>query len=263
MARAKKTAKPSRRDASPSNGFFAVRQATFRKACEQGINAAIAYLILARGSGRNQRYSRWSINAIEKYTSISRARARAAIKLLQSEGIIRNVGTGERPRYDLLPWIDVEPEADTQPPGWVWLPNSLTDGISGETPIIERLRQTQEVLAIRLLVDLYGVHDLIEDGGLPRSLVCRVHQRHRIGQQAQFVVWGFQCEGEALVHGHDLIALYGDPEADDPDACLAGFWDLWEILEDVGAIEWAPHLAEADTATAELFIRLALVAPIP
>ena len=55
-----------------SGHFFAVDRRTWALACQHGMNTAVVYLVLTRGSGPDQRTTSWSINAVEKYTSISR-----------------------------------------------------------------------------------------------------------------------------------------------------------------------------------------------
>ena len=59
--------------------FFAVDRRAWARACSLGINTAVTYLMLARGTSADNRTSTWSVQAIEKYTSVSRGRAQAAI----------------------------------------------------------------------------------------------------------------------------------------------------------------------------------------
>ena len=84
------------------DGFFAVDNRTWLRVCQLGINPAVAYLVLARGSGGDNRITAWSVNAIETYTGIGRPRARKAIAILKSSGLIREDQGGTRPRYSIL-----------------------------------------------------------------------------------------------------------------------------------------------------------------
>ena len=68
-------------------GFFAIDHRCWAKACAAGMNAAVAYLLQARGTGRDQRTTSWSVQALETHTGISRSRAKTAIKSLQLEGL--------------------------------------------------------------------------------------------------------------------------------------------------------------------------------
>src|SRR5215469_17419888 len=89
---------------SPSRGgFFAVDSRAWALVCRAGMNAGVCYLVLARGSGPDNRTTAWSINAIERYTGISRHRAADAIRSLQKIESIRQTEGGTRPRYFLTP----------------------------------------------------------------------------------------------------------------------------------------------------------------
>jgi hypothetical protein len=64
--------------------FFAIDRRTWARVCGLGMNPAVAYLVLARFTGKTNRTTAASVHAIETYTSISRGRARVAIdKLIQ------------------------------------------------------------------------------------------------------------------------------------------------------------------------------------
>ncbi len=191
-----KTESPARNE----GGFFAVDHRCWAMACEAGINAAAAYLLHARGTGRDQSTSWWSAQALETYTGISRSRAKVAIKGLQSAGLTHQIQGGTRPRYELRAWASIASHdtnmtnaqasilhtivAGGQPTGnhrqstesllrrgiiersadgkfslpepqWIWLPNEFVTGAADETPPLELLRQSQDVMALRLVVDLY------------------------------------------------------------------------------------------------------------
>ena len=65
-------------------GFFAVDRRAWEKVCDLGLNPMVAYLVLARGTGADQRTTAWSVNAVEAYTGIGRPRAKGAIDALAS-----------------------------------------------------------------------------------------------------------------------------------------------------------------------------------
>lgn len=80
-------------------GFFGVDRRTWARICVPGsLNEAVAYLVLACGTGRDNVTSTWSVEAIERRTGISRYRAATAIKNLQTEGFVRKTRGGTRPR---------------------------------------------------------------------------------------------------------------------------------------------------------------------
>lgn len=103
------------RGPSRNGEFFAVDRRAWARACGLGINPAVAYLVLARGSGRDNRTSTWSVQAVEKYTSISRGRAQEALRVLERHGLIQVLREGTRPKYLLAPAHEV-PRCEGHPP---------------------------------------------------------------------------------------------------------------------------------------------------
>src|SRR3954465_14652799 len=94
-------------DGSARGGFFAVDRRTWARTCSLGMNAVVAYLVLARGTARDNRTTAWSVQAVEKYTSISRGRAQQALELLAKNGLIEVLREGTRPKYRLRPAHEV------------------------------------------------------------------------------------------------------------------------------------------------------------
>ena len=187
----------------PKRGsFFAVDQHAWAEVCAKGMNAAVAYLVLACFSGRDNRITAASVQAIEKYTGIARSRARAAIDILISARLISQIQGGTKPRYDLLPSAEI-----VEAPDWIWLPNALVTGAAGEHSPVERVRQTQDVMTLRLLVDLYHEQNLREDGGISRRITWQRFERVKVGEQAQYVVWGF-CSKELYVNLIDVAECH-------------------------------------------------------
>jgi hypothetical protein len=91
-------------------GFFAVDRRTWAKVCEPGMmNEAVAYIVQARGTGRDNRTTTWSVESIERYTGISRHKAAAAIKNLQTKGFTRLLRGGTKPKYELVPLPSTDP----------------------------------------------------------------------------------------------------------------------------------------------------------
>jgi len=211
--------------------FFAVDHRCWAKACAAGMNAASAYLVHARGTGRDQRITSWSVQALETYTGISRSRAQAAIKALQSAGVTNLVKGSTRPQYEILSWSSVvgrddklttaqagtleKVTAGKQPEGkslqsadslvrqgileiggnsqlclpeskWIWLPNEFVTGAAGEAPPLELLRQTQDVMGLRLAVDLYREQNLWRDnqGEDPATIKVRMRRWWAEGRRA-------------------------------------------------------------------------------
>ena len=62
---------------------------------------------MARGTGRDNRTTQWSVNAIEKYTGISRPNAKKAVKDLLDRGMWKKTRDGNHPIYEAVPANDV------------------------------------------------------------------------------------------------------------------------------------------------------------
>lgn len=84
-------------------GFFAVDRRVWRRVVDLGMNAAVAFLVLARGSGGDNATTSWSTDAVERYTGISRHKAKDAIALLEREGVLLLVRGGTKPSRKILP----------------------------------------------------------------------------------------------------------------------------------------------------------------
>lgn len=85
--------------------LFLVDVPTFKSVSELGVDVAAAYLVLAAGTGADNRTSTWSREAINKRTSLNWRKADAAMNKLEKAGLMKWVsGKGTRkPRIDLPP----------------------------------------------------------------------------------------------------------------------------------------------------------------
>ncbi len=86
-----------------SSGFFSTDRGSFRCAAVGGLNPAIAHLLMARGTGRDNRTTQWSVHSIEQRTGISRPNAAKAVKDLLDRGIWRKIRDGQHPIYQAVP----------------------------------------------------------------------------------------------------------------------------------------------------------------
>jgi hypothetical protein len=289
-------------------GFFAVDSRIWPKVCELGMNEPVAYLVQARGTGRDNRTTTWSVDSIERYTGISRHRAAAAVKRIRDVGLTRLLRGGTKPKYELVPFSEL-PGADPRPAlscpeemavdrvqrglalsrnhrdqarravnkGWlvehqgefaiappeikpdlIWLPNKLIDGAAGETPPLELVRQTQDAMIVRLLIEMYHAQHLREDGGIFRQIILKKFERIEVGKQAQFTVWGFRPDefdcrmwwrGFTEAHRCPPTAEQKD-KGKDSDA--NPYFRRQEHLINLGLLEWVPHLVESAEESGEI-----------
>lgn len=244
--------------------FFAIDRTQWHTACDLGLNAAVAYLVLARFTGKSQQSTLAGANAIETYTSISRHRAKAAIGALEGAGLISEP-KGVSARRIVLP----------EAPDFIWLPNALVTGAREETPPVERVRQMQDVAALRLLADLYHAQNLASDGGVHWLRMRRAHERRQVARLGPTTVWGFERASklEVFVDAEFLHPLIGtgliqtrcerhrhDDHAGNGKCCveamkasvLTQFFPKIDTLHRLGLIAWVGHLVEGDSSTAEV-----------
>ena len=308
--------------------FFAVDRRTWHRVCGFGMNASVAYLVLAKGTLRDNRRTSWSVNAVETYTGIGRDKASAAIEALIRDGAVVQTQGGTRPRYELPAWHELKHRAELTPEeravfdrvkagdaspwctakgnttyartardthdaalvacvqkGWlqrtggdlyrstfavtpdpdptpdlVWLPNAMVVNPSKGIPsILESVRQTSDPMALRLLVDLYSVHNLLSEGGIPRDVTCQKFERVKVGERGAFVVWGFKQTGTTTTMlAHSLTAAHQrEPTADEarekPEQGNAVDWFArMDLLAACGCFEWMPHLYESESPDASV-----------
>jgi hypothetical protein len=291
-----------------SAGFFSIDLGAFRYAAIGGLNSAIAYLTMARGTGRDNRTTQWSIHAIETRTAISRPNAKNAVQDLLKRGVCKRIRTGKHPIYELVPGKQIpsgpftrdeqaaiaavrnkEPlhpahqavaEALTArgifrqvskktyeidqaaidalvEPLAVWLPNALIDGVANEVPAVELIRQTRNLHALRLLIELYAVQFLPHYGGVPHELLKGNCKRDKVGEQGAFVVWGFRptnmTAGRRL-YRHFLTGQYiPRPDGKREDAgMVVAFWPAVETIKRLGLVEMVGMLLDGDDDAAEI-----------
>lgn len=228
-----------------SGDFFAVDAGVWDKLCRKGsVNMPTAYLVMARGTGHDNRTTSWSTNAIEQRTGISRPQAKLAVQKLVADGFIRIDKEGRRPRYTILP------AGKTTEPDWIWLPNAIIDGAAGEVSPIELLRQSASLPALQLFVELYHAQSLAHYGGIHWRQLREVYERCRVGQRGQYVVWGFKHKTTEVFH-RSAPFVVGKPVSQDrkvgEDEKTLVLWDALGILRATGLAEYVGHVIDADT----------------
>ncbi len=172
---------------SGSGGFFTTDARIWARLTALGMNEAVAYLILACGTGHDNRATSWSTEAVKRYAGIGWARAKPAIMNLVAGGFIRRAEsyTDAKPRYELATHRElVDHEAAKNPPA---APNCfekevLSDIRAGKQPRNKIGRNCAERLCQRgfLSKAAQGIYKLpepaTEDSGdhfiwLPNELV--------------------------------------------------------------------------------------------
>lgn len=230
--------------------FFQIDRRVWARVCSLGLNPAVAYLVLASGTGADNRSTAWSVHAIERYTSMGRGRAKRAVNALLNNNLItRDPSPQSRPRYSLPPASQLlEIQSDELEAEWIWLPNSIITGVASEVPPIDRLRALHDVRLLQGFVELYAQQALADDGGIPSSLVAEVYKRRCITERGYWCIWGFNPEQTRF--GPDFAAARRWREGQPSTPHDRDFLPVWRELLATGLFECVPHLIEADTEDA-------------
>ncbi|WP_461519853.1 hypothetical protein [Porticoccus sp.] len=222
----------------PSERFFAIGREEFHRVCELGMNAACLYLVQACGSGRDNIKTNWSRNALSTYTSISRSRAIAAQNLLlgSTPPLIRQTKKGKHPWFQFIRNDDSE---------LVWLPTTFIVGAADETPPLECIRQTGDVMILLLAIDIYAETNIADEGGMPRTSFFREFKKTVIASRGAFEIYGFS--GEPLYtcyHYHPIVKPH--VKTNDGKARCADFFSRIGTLMSLGLFSFVPTVFESD-----------------
>lgn len=203
-----------------TGGFFQVDRATFSEVLKLGILPAVAYLVLAAGTARDNRTTSWSVTAIQEYAGITVWHtAKKTLEALIEAKFVEVLRAGRRPKYSL----------SLQGEDWIWLPKELVTGARHEDPPISRIRREGREELLSLLLELYSMHDLPGAGGIPPAEFHSAYSKQRLGEVGVWAVWGFNERG----HGGSYAQWAGDMLA----------------LERLGLVETVPYLYDGPAAT--------------
>jgi hypothetical protein len=135
---------------------------------------------------------------------------------------------------------------------WVWLPNTIVTGAINETPPIELIRQSQNLAALRLFIDLYASHSLVTHGGIDRNLLWTDSKKVIVGECGPYVIFGFDLS-DSYSHASPnapFIApfLVNKKQKEGWQA----FWEALRLLRVMGLVETVYHLFDSDKPEAEM-----------
>jgi hypothetical protein len=224
--------------------FFAIGAAEWREACALGINPAVSFLVLACGTGHDNQTSSWSANAVQTYGGISWIRAKPAIDALAEAGLIQIGGTRTKPRYKLRISEDR-----------IWLPKSIVIPLAGEIPALTRIRQVQDVMTLRLFIELYYSQNLAANGGLSRSVYFVGYKKTVYCEHGQYIFFGFDQENTYVAWETEItkahrveVSKAEQKEGKNPAQIL---FKRMATLCGLGLLEYSVCLFESDDKEAE------------
>lgn len=237
---------PTRRRGEGRGGRFfvlgrAVWDALLTAPTGNRMNLILVFLVMAAGSGADQRLSKWSAQACETYLGMGKPRARHAIDELVTAGLVERTpdATPARPQYRLP---DVAAEEDP-----IFLPVQLITGLAAETPMLRRVRETGDADALILLIDLYGQVQCDATHALPIACLSQhpAQPAHQVIERGVHTLWAVTPPqpGRMCAAG-PWTRVQEDLDWDD-------FWIRIDLLRSIGAIRFEPWLFESDADDAE------------
>lgn len=157
----------------------------------------------------------------------------------------------------------VDPDIDDIPrEAWVWLPNSITEGVDDRDAPIDQIRQMQDPLALRLFVDLYHSQSLASNGGMHWLMIREEYDKVRVGKRGIYDVWGFRSAGVMMSNAAPFVRphLTGEYETNaasdgttsQTDTGSKLVWASLRKLVDLGLVQFVAHLIDADTKEGEV-----------
>ncbi|HEX7848627.1 MAG TPA: hypothetical protein VF485_02730 [Sphingomonas sp.] len=210
------------------------------------MNFVACFLVLLAGTGSDHRLTKWSAKACEEHIGIGKPRAKLAIEELIACGLVKRTADSSRmmPQYE-LPELPREAEP-------TFLPVALVTGLSGEASMLRRVRETGDVLTLRMLVDLYGLVDTDATFGVPLSNLLGGRAEgndttaKKIATVGVHAVWAI-TEGTWRWANGDWMVRH---KAKGPKP-YDEFWRRVDTLTQLGALWWEPWLFDCEDDGAE------------
>jgi hypothetical protein len=164
---------------------------------------------------------------------------------LVKKGYLRNLGNYR--------FATLEKQAPPEDPDLIWLPSNLVDSEGKSVTPVERVRQSQNVAALRLFIGFYHQHDLINEQGInwrrPHGLRYE-YERIRLGQRGERVIWGFKPKTLSVWPDAPVAKpYYNSGNQENP---LGDFWRALEILTSLHLVERIPYLVDGDSEHGEV-----------
>lgn len=171
-------------------------------------------------------------------------RRRASKSMMPS--VNRLVAAGLAWQEDRSVYLPVTPpQEEPAQPDFIWLPNTLLTGTpKGETPPVQRLKQSGDIWALRLLVDLYREHNLRDDGGISPALLRQEFERREVGRRGPYTIWAFK-PNDLLLWWKGALQVHHARKASDPQQNHP-IWASLAMLVETGLLSYVPHLWDND-----------------
>ena len=218
--------KQAKDKATGTGDFFAVDIIMVKQIIyDQGLREACAYLVMATGTGKDNRSTNWSANAVQNYTGISVRRAKDAINNLCAGGWVERLhgGSKKHPKYKL----DVA--ADNEYSRFIYIPKQFTTGAADEKTPLERIRVSNDGGLLFLMLQVYDRSNIADDGGLSYDDAFVRYDAELIAKKGIYNLWGFEVAGgQVMTQGIAKDHMYSNS--------YKPFWDRLDKLQKLGLI---------------------------
>jgi hypothetical protein len=147
----------------------------------------------------------------------------------------------------------VRPIEAPEVPDLIWLPCSLVEVVKEDGPLtpVEQIRQSNNIRALRLFIDLYHVHDLINGPGInwrPPYGLRFEYDRVQLGERGEFVVWGFKPRHQGVYRAAPFCEPHLDHTQERP---TKRFFDALKVLTDLHLVTPVLYLVDSDSEHGE------------
>jgi hypothetical protein len=233
--------------------FFLDRNWVAKVCSYNDMDMLIMGVLMGYGAGRNHRSTEWSARSGVTWGEISSwDKANTAIGRLMDAGLVERFVK----KKDALGRITYRYEMIySENSEFICLPDSIVQGVRvrGQKipPPLRQLKMTGNVVALRLLIDLYHKHELPACGG--SSVLWLPFAGETISKEVgAYTAWKFTARhGETVRDKVRVLPNFLSSYAD----CEEEFWKALEILLDLHLIEIVPHLFIGDTLIHPLRVR--------
>lgn len=214
-------------------GFFCISPENLEKLAHADATTICAYLIISSGTGYTNSQTSWSSTAVAKYAGCRWNTAKNAVQKLSKLGIIETSGSVTKPTHRIN-------GHDIEDPSSIWLPNTLVQGVAYKEnyPLIE-LRSKEKPEIIKILLELYDKHKLIEHSGVDPKIIRQSHTAEIIGEHGHVSAWKFTKS--EITFNHEFSEKYSNLSKDD-----ITFQEKLLILKKLGFIESHHTLQETE-----------------
>jgi hypothetical protein len=218
------------------------------------MNLLMTYFTLLAGTGADHRQTRWSAKACEEKLGVGRPRATQSILELIDAGLVEIApdATPARPKYLMKPPSNAANE--------IFLPMQIVTGFEGGEPLLRLLRESNNLLLVNILIQLYADTQLDVAFATPLTSI-RTTQKdettkaEKVFERGVNVIWRLAESEVWRVDQEWMHKCYAKQKLTKDD--VKAFYEALNQLLKLGAIKIDPWIYAGQSADAEPLIPFA------